>query len=272
MNIGPMGNGLIDPKDMVILEGIGKWMDVNGESIHGAGRTPLPVQAWGESTRKGDFIYLHVFNWPKNGELVLAGLKSKVKKAWLLSDPGKKALPVKPSGNLDKVITVPVKAPDAVNTVVVVQVKREIETDARRLLSVTQQNRLHTFDGERVGERLKFGSGKSVNDYVYNWSKLNQSVRWNTRLAHAGTFDVYIEYSDVFDGPKGTFQIKVGSHVLKAKVIKTGTGKVSFKKYRLGTVCLSAGNCPTELLPVDIPGEELMRLRAVYLVPSDSKN
>ncbi len=86
-----MGDGDIDPKDVAILEGIGDWWKVNSESIRGTTRTPLPVQTWGESTlaapkpgeggRKGNTLYLHVFNWPTNGKLIVGGLKSKVKTA-----------------------------------------------------------------------------------------------------------------------------------------------------------------------------------------------
>ena len=86
MNVGPMGDGRMDPKDVAILQGIGDWWKVNGESIRGTTRTPLPVQAWGESTRKGNTLYLHVFNWPANGELVVGGLKSNVKRARLLAE------------------------------------------------------------------------------------------------------------------------------------------------------------------------------------------
>ena len=86
MNVGPMGDGRFDPKDVAILQGIGAWWKVNGESIRGTTRTPLPVQAWGESTRKGNTLYLHVFQWPSDGKLVVGGLKSDVKKAWLLAD------------------------------------------------------------------------------------------------------------------------------------------------------------------------------------------
>ena len=81
LNIGPMGDGNIDPKDVAILQGIADWWKVNGESIRGTTRTPLPVQTWGESTRKGSMLYLHVFNWPTNGALVVGGLKSEVKTA-----------------------------------------------------------------------------------------------------------------------------------------------------------------------------------------------
>jgi alpha-L-fucosidase len=50
MNIGPMGDGVIDPKDQEILRGIGKWLEVNGDSIYSSERSPLPVQSWGESS------------------------------------------------------------------------------------------------------------------------------------------------------------------------------------------------------------------------------
>lgn len=62
MNIGPIGDGMIDQKDREILRGIGKWLAVNGDSIYGSERTPLPVQAWGESSTKGNMLYLHVFD------------------------------------------------------------------------------------------------------------------------------------------------------------------------------------------------------------------
>src|SRR6185369_5695636 len=41
LNIGAMGTGEIDPNATAILEGIGQWMHVNGEPIHGCPRTPL---------------------------------------------------------------------------------------------------------------------------------------------------------------------------------------------------------------------------------------
>ncbi|HZI30969.1 MAG TPA: alpha-L-fucosidase [Candidatus Binatia bacterium] len=74
MNIGPMGNGEIDPKDVTILKGIAAWWRVNGESVRGTTRTPLPVQTWGESTRKGDRLYLHVFDWQRTINWSSAGL------------------------------------------------------------------------------------------------------------------------------------------------------------------------------------------------------
>ena len=90
MNVGPKGNGGIDVPDRRILQGIARWWKINGEeSIRGTQRTPLTVQSWGESTCKGDTLYLHIFQWPHEGRLLVGGLKNPVKKAWLLSDPYK---------------------------------------------------------------------------------------------------------------------------------------------------------------------------------------
>jgi hypothetical protein len=75
------------------LHGIGKWWQVNGESICGTTRTPLPVQAWEESTRKANTLYLHVFEWPRDGKLVVGGLKNKARRAFLLSDAKRAPLP-----------------------------------------------------------------------------------------------------------------------------------------------------------------------------------
>ena len=76
LNIGPMGTGELDPVDVKILHGIGEWMKTNGESIYGAGRTPLAVQNWGTSTwnARTHTLYLHVFHWPADGRLVVAGV------------------------------------------------------------------------------------------------------------------------------------------------------------------------------------------------------
>ena len=47
---------------------------------------------WGRSTTKGDTIYLHVFDWPKDGKLAVEKLAKPVKKAWLLSRPREEAV------------------------------------------------------------------------------------------------------------------------------------------------------------------------------------
>ncbi len=67
-------------------------MEVNRESIYGCGETPfggVPVGSTvGLTTAKGNTVYLHVFRWPGK-EICIAGVKKKVKSAYLLASKEK---------------------------------------------------------------------------------------------------------------------------------------------------------------------------------------
>jgi len=93
LNIGPMANGEFPPESVDRLREIGNWMQVNGEAIHGTTASPFDSLAWGRCTArregKKSYLYLHVFEWPADGRLVVPGLGSKVKSAALLADPGR---------------------------------------------------------------------------------------------------------------------------------------------------------------------------------------
>ncbi len=118
LNVGPTAEGLIPGPSIERLAAIGKWMKVNSESIYGTTANPLGEISWGRCTAKPGKLYLHVFDWPANGRLVVPGLKEKVKKAYLLADESD--LPVTLEDN-NVVVTVPGNAPDSINTVIVIE-------------------------------------------------------------------------------------------------------------------------------------------------------
>jgi alpha-L-fucosidase len=96
-------------------------MKVNGESIYGTKASPLKAQpAWGRATRKGDTIYLHVFDWPLDGKLTVEGLKAPPKSAYLLA--GKTNLKFT---TLDgsTMIELPEKPLDPIDTVIVLKLE-----------------------------------------------------------------------------------------------------------------------------------------------------
>ena len=76
LNVGPTAEGLIPPTSVERLREIGKWMAVNGDSIHGSTASPLPALPWGRVTMKRDgaqtILYLHVFDWPTDGRVGIA--------------------------------------------------------------------------------------------------------------------------------------------------------------------------------------------------------
>ena len=127
LNVGPTGAGVIPQGGVNDLEQVGAWMKVNGEAIYGTTVSPLKTQpSWGRVTKKGGKLYLHVFDWPKDGSLQIEGLKSPIKKAYLLADTNTKPLPV--GSGIDGLvrwdkpfITLPSKPLDPIDTVVVLE-------------------------------------------------------------------------------------------------------------------------------------------------------
>lgn len=73
MNVGPDARGNIPPQSVAILKEIGRWMDLNSESVYGCGICSLPKPEWGRYTQKGDTIYAHVQEAPL-GALPLSGI------------------------------------------------------------------------------------------------------------------------------------------------------------------------------------------------------
>ncbi len=74
LNVGPDIQGRIPEESLAVLEGIGRWMDRNSESIYGCGPSGLEKPEYGRITRSGDRLYYHVFE-NTLGPLPLFGVK-----------------------------------------------------------------------------------------------------------------------------------------------------------------------------------------------------
>jgi alpha-L-fucosidase len=102
LNVGPTSIGLIPDESIKRLKEVGFWMKINGEAIYGTTSSPFKKLDWGRCTikKKGNtnFIYLHIFDFPKNGTLWVSGLSSKINKAYPLKDKDSK-LPLSYEGN-----------------------------------------------------------------------------------------------------------------------------------------------------------------------------
>jgi alpha-L-fucosidase len=94
LNVGPTAEGLIPDSSVVRLKEMGVWMQKNGESIYGTSASPFFKLPWGRCTQKTNngktTLYLHVFNWPKDGILRVPGLKTRVKDVFLLANTKQK--------------------------------------------------------------------------------------------------------------------------------------------------------------------------------------
>jgi alpha-L-fucosidase len=68
-----------------ILEEVGRWMDRNGESIHGAGAADLPKPEWGRFTQRGKTLCAHWMH-PRIGHIDLGKVGERVKSARVRHD------------------------------------------------------------------------------------------------------------------------------------------------------------------------------------------
>jgi alpha-L-fucosidase len=132
LNVGPTPEGVFPQASVTRLREIGKWTSLNGESIYGTGASPFRKLSWGRATQKvipeGTRLYLHVFDWPANGRLVIPGIYNQPVRSYLLVD--KKKVNLRVAREEDALcVNVPSKAPDTVNSVVVLDVEGRVDVN-----------------------------------------------------------------------------------------------------------------------------------------------
>jgi alpha-L-fucosidase len=142
LNIGPTSEGVFPSESILRLKEIGKWMKINGEAIYNTHASPFPKLDWGRCTQKaiedGTRLYLHVFNWPSDGRLIIPGLTNQVKQAYLLSDSNKVLLKVDKFED-EVIISIPSQAPDKINSVVVLDIMGETDVIVPPTIESDQQ-------------------------------------------------------------------------------------------------------------------------------------
>ena len=124
LNVGPNQYGVIPEVCQQNLREMGAWLNLNGEAIYGTQASPFPFLSWGRATRKGQTLYLHIFDWPKDGKL-LVPFANKITKVVLLAD-AKTSLKVN-TGKEKSTIQLPAFASDKIASVLAVEFEGEPE-------------------------------------------------------------------------------------------------------------------------------------------------
>jgi alpha-L-fucosidase len=264
LNVGPTSEGLIPGPSVERLAAIGRWMKVNHEAIYGTEASPFNRTPWGRCTKKvshgATTLYLHVFNWPADGRLVVPGLRSVVQRAWLLADP-KKPLTVVQS-DLGPVLSVPASAPDAVSSTVAIKVKGP--------LAVAPTGLGQDYDGSihlPVAEATLRGGGiqfeEEKRESIRFAANAAGSVSWEFEVAKPGRFAVAAEVAAL---QPAAIEIQVGDERVRGALPMT-RNPARFKPAELGTLEIAAPGKVSLSVRAVKDGSHPFNLQAVKLRP-----
>lgn len=125
LNIGPDANGNVPTEAVTRLNDVGEWMKTYGDAIYGSQRSPIHPE-WGQITRKDNNktsdLYLCVFDWPKDGKLVLDA-NYKVKGASMLHD-GSRLKVSRKDGKIT--IDVPTNTPNDIASIIKLELNQKL--------------------------------------------------------------------------------------------------------------------------------------------------
>ena len=82
INVGPDAKGNIPDESLNILDGIGKWMKKNSETIYGCGSAGMGKPEYGWITRKDNILYFHVMENQINAVPLMGLKRNSIRRMW----------------------------------------------------------------------------------------------------------------------------------------------------------------------------------------------
>lgn len=119
LDVGPMPDGTIEPRQVKVLTEIGSWLKKFGESIYGTRGGPYRNGRWGGATSRGNIVYIHIAQW-EGDHIALPPLPAKILRSTVLTG-GKAEVTQSPQG---VIIRMPVERQDRINTIVKLEIDK----------------------------------------------------------------------------------------------------------------------------------------------------
>jgi len=276
LNVGPTSEGLIPQPSVERLTEVGKWLKVNNEAVYGAAPSPFPYELpWGLLTTKPGRVFLHVFKWPQKS-LVIYGLKSKVRRAYVLADRKGLKFTQQADAGTDHYalnIELPASAPDKNDSVIVLDVQGETEADTSLLQQPDFSITLPAFLAEthKVGDQ---GLRLDTRGVVERWLNKDEWLNWDFKVSHPGAFEVVLlsseqKYGRDWEGGH-TVEIEVAGQKLKGQMDNNGKQENPANPYwkyvisKIGRITIDkAGRYKLNLRPETIRAEKKLGLTLV---------
>ena len=268
LNVGPQPDGRIQADFAARLRRIGEWLKTNGEAIYGTTASPfVRLPFFGRATVKGSTLYIHVMGWPQDAKIVLPGLQTKVKRAYLLADRAE-SLAVRRTAK-DVVVTLPARAVDPDATVVA------LELDAPPVVEpwTVGAGADGRIDLPAYLADIQSDMGqRAYLDHFYrttmlaNWQNVNDFPEWVFTTAKAGTYEVHASYASMWGG-QAAYEVEVDGQKLAART--ESSPSVYFPgTFPVGKVSLAAGGHTLRVKITSIANNHAMNLERIVLVPA----
>ncbi|MGH9627176.1 MAG: alpha-L-fucosidase, partial [Bryobacteraceae bacterium] len=227
LNVGPTAEGVIPQASQEILRTMGKWLEVNGESIYGTSPSPFffPDIIWRCTVKPGK-VYLHILNWPGKS-FTFQGLESEVKRAYFLANG--KDVPFRREGGAWK-FELPALPVDPYDTVLVL----DIADQAPRVAAGRAQNQLparldlYAWTARFRGEELRYDKQSMSASNFRKAESFQNELWWYPYESLQGEYEVEITYAS--DNRIAGSPFRIGLHrdnqgpytALSGKVEPTG--------------------------------------------------
>ncbi|MGC8641520.1 MAG: alpha-L-fucosidase, partial [Isosphaeraceae bacterium] len=263
LNVGPTAEGLIPAESVKRLAKVGDWMKQNGESIYGTSASPFKSLPWGRCTRKGAKLYLHVFERPADGVLIVP-MTNRLTSASLLSEP---TIALHFTRGADGVrITLPETLPSQDDTVIVAEVQGEIQPIAMSIHPAADGSfKLLAQDAELTGGVRVEGDPPNLGF----WTNAKGTAAWPLSIDRPGKFEVTLTYALAPASTDNEYVLTLGDHSLTGTLSSTKSWH-HYTKIKAGSITAAQGRTVLTIKPAKQPASGLMNLRLVTLTPVEN--
>jgi alpha-L-fucosidase len=263
LNVGPTAAGVIPPESVRLLHEVGAWMRANGESVHGTSASPFRRLPWGRCTSKPGkdttTLYLHVFDWPADGRLLVPGLENEIRSAEVLAGNIKVAVTMSDKG---PVIGLPAAAPDAVSStlrLVIAGAPRVSEP----LVTPDKDGIIHLTPAEATYQGGLKSQDHEGTANIGFWNNPDDSVSWSLKTSHEGRYEVSIDASS----PTAGSVLQVHSVGKLAYSVPQTAGYLDYRTTKVGEITLPKDAKVTLTLRPVADGWKPVNVRKVELLP-----
>ena len=280
LNVGPTAEGEIPQASIDRLKEVGRWMAINGEAIYATQAGPFQKRlSWGRVTQKanakgGAALYLHVWEWPKDGKLLLPTVQQKPVAARILKGGASVASELSAEG---LTVNLPGEATDPDVSMVVLEFSKPV-TVTQEAGTLPGKDGVITLlpgdadpHGSATGNIEMVGSGAET--YLSKWSSLNWSVEYCVKTPASGKWNVTAEIAAqkpvklILDHATGRKRSDADLTKLTPVEVAATGGDETWKVRDLGSIELPKGETTLAILAAK-EAWSTINLRRVWLTPS----